>query len=541
MRFEFFTNESNLPGAAGRFLLGKNSPVAGRTDFLLSPILCDNELTGVEWTVSEDSVLNEAKIKLSKWQRVFVNRSLNMANIRAIGFDMDHTLALYNRDAFETLAFRKTLEKFIANGYPAELEQLRFDPNYVMRGLLVDRERGNLLKVDGHKYVKLAFHGHRKLSKEERHTLYNAESFKAAELLSIDTFFALSEVQLFVEIVDYMARNPGKITKTFAQVYQDLRHFIDLSHRDGSIKNEVIAHPEKFIELDKYLPDALVRLIESGKALFLLTNSTYDYTNVIMNYVLQGKHEDFPDWRDYFQYVFVGAGKPAFFTGSQPFYEVVTDTGLLRLHDGSLVERAVYHGGNANSFQRLTGIHGDEILYVGDHLYGDIIRSKSKFNWRTMLCVEELNTELPKLEECKELTSQIVASVSLLEACDEDLHMLSNKLRNYSEQIERATKRGDKKKAQYLTVEQEKLRERHTALTAEHEGLRAKTKALIAERESRIHPVWGELMKVGLEKSRFAQQLEQYACLYTSRASNFRFYSPFKRFTSALDTLPHDV
>ncbi len=487
-----------------------------------------------------DVRLNEAKLKLSKWQRIFVNRSLNMANIRAIGFDMDHTLALYNREAFENLAFRKTLEKFIQNGYPEELSLLKFDPNYVIRGLLVDRERGNLLKVDGHKYVKLAFHGHRKLSKEERHTLYNAESFKAAELLSIDTFFALSEVQLFVEIVEYMARNPGKIAKGFGEVYKDLRNFIDLSHRDGSIKTEVIANPEKFIEKDKSLAPALERLLESGKTLFLLTNSTWDYTNVIMTHLLDGLSPELPKWRDYFQYIFVGAGKPAFFTGSQPFYEVVTDSNLLKLHDGKLEHQAVYHGGNATAFQRLTGIHGDEIMYVGDHLYGDIIRSKQKFNWRTMICVEELNTELPKLEECKELTAQIVQSVSLLETCDEDLHMMSNKLRNYNDQIERANKRGDKKKAAYLAVELDKLRERHLSLAAEHEQLRQKTRSLIADRESRIHPVWGELMKVGLEKSRFAQQLEMYACLYTSRASNLRFYSPFKQFTSPLETLPHD-
>ena len=61
---------------------------------------------------------NRNTSRLKKWQRIFVNRSLNMGNIRAIGFDMDHTLVVYNREAFETLAFRETLKKFIASGYP---------------------------------------------------------------------------------------------------------------------------------------------------------------------------------------------------------------------------------------------------------------------------------------------------------------------------------------------------------------------------------------------------------------------------------------
>jgi 5'-nucleotidase len=464
-----------------------------------------------------------------------------MANIRAIGFDMDHTLAMYHRDAFEALAFGKTLEKFIQNGYPADLAELKFDPNYVIRGLLVDRQRGNLLKVDGHKYVKIAFHGHRRLSKEERHTTYNAESFKAGEFLSIDSFFALSEVQLFVEIVDYMARFPGKIHKTFAEVYQDLRYFIDLSHRDGSIKTEVMSHPERFIQRDKNLADALIRLLESGKELFLLTNSLWDYTDVLMSYILNGVNSDFPQWRDYFSYIIVGAGKPTFFTGTQPFYEVVTDSNLLRLHEGELLNGSVYHGGNAALLQSLTGIRGDQILYIGDHLYGDIIRSKARFNWRTMLCVEELSWELPKLEDCREITLGIVAHVAQLEAMDEDIQMLSTKIRYNTTHIERSSKESSKKRAQALQLDNEKYHERLTNLVEERERIQSQLKKMIIERESRIHPVWGELMKVGLEKSRFAQQLEQYACLYTSRVSNLRFYSPFKRFTSALDLLPHEL
>ena len=84
----------------------------------------------------------------NKTEQMFVNRSLNMASITSIGFDMDHTLARYNRVNFENLAFHKTLEKFIEAGYPQELSQLEFDPKFVIRGLLVDRAKGNLLKVD---------------------------------------------------------------------------------------------------------------------------------------------------------------------------------------------------------------------------------------------------------------------------------------------------------------------------------------------------------------------------------------------------------
>ena len=265
-----------------------------------------------------------------------------MANIRAIGFDMDHTLAQYRRDEFEALAFRATLDKFIAAGYPEQLAELRFDPHSVIRGLLVDRERGNLLKVDGHKYVKLAFHGKRRLDRDERHRLYNAESFKAQNFLSVDTFFALSEVQLFTEIVDYMGRNPHKIKKSFKEVYDDLRTFIDLSHRDGSIKNEVIRAPEKFVARDKFLPQALARMIDGEKALFLLTNSAWDYTDIIMQYLLENASPERASWREYFLFVIVGAGKPGFFTCNEPFTEVDPKTNKLKQHHGALRTDRIY-------------------------------------------------------------------------------------------------------------------------------------------------------------------------------------------------------
>lgn len=40
-----------------------------------------------------------------------------------------------------------------------------------------------------------------------------------------------------------------------------------------------------------------------------------------------------------------------------------------------------------------------QVLYVGDHIYGDILRSKKTLGWRTMLVVPELATELDILSK----------------------------------------------------------------------------------------------------------------------------------------------
>ena len=478
--------------------------------------------------------------KLEKWQRMYVNRSLNMDRIKAIGFDMDHTLVMYNREAFESLAFRETLKKFIEAGYPEELADLEFKANFLIRGLLVDMDRGNLLKVDGHKYVKTAFHGTTPLDKETRHRLYNSESFKAQEFLSVDTFFALSEVQLFVEIVDYMDANPKKIKKTYREVYGDLRRFIDLSHADGSIKNLVMADPGKFIRKDKYLATALMRLVDGGKTLFLLTNSGWDYTNRVMSYILDGEHEEFPSWRDYFEYTIVASGKPGFFTGTQPFLEVMTDSGLLRAHSGNLSPGRVYQSGNANLFQKVTKFRGDEILYVGDHIFGDIMQSKGKLNWRTLLVVEELEHELENLEKLKPVFHEIQKKTNEREALDEEIQKTRSKLMSINRHIQIAMRDSDTKKTHHLEKEREKYSSMVNGKTPILESLDNDIRDLLVQKESFLHPMWGELMKVGLERSRFAYQVEGFACVYTSRVSNLRFYSPQKRFSSFHDILPHD-
>ena len=472
-------------------------------------------------------------------QKIFVNRSLNMSSITSIGFDMDHTLAPYNRENFEALAFNKTLEKLIHGGYPEELSQLKFDPKFVIRGLLVDVDRGNLLKVDSHKYVKIAFHGRRKLDKKERHSLYNSESYKAQDFISIDTFFGLSEVQLYTEIVDYMNTHPGKIEKSFREIYLDVKQAIDLSHRDGTIKKNVLSAPEKYINKFEGRVNTLTRLIESGKDLFLMTNSHWEYTNTIMGFLFDSVHPEFSSWKSFFRYIIVGAGKPNFFTGNERFSRVL-ENGDLVPHDNELIMGEIYHGGNAKLFQNLTQQKGDEILYLGDHIYGDIIRSKELFNWRTLLVVEELDSELPLLQKLQQNFKDIKKKNTQRELQDETANVLRMQIRGLERRIRMSKLGSDQKKTNRL---EKKLNDAAKKLEKEEEKLRLlsqEIKNLLEQKDRFILPVWGELMRVGLEKSRFARQVELYACLYTSRFTNFRFYSPSKRFISHNDIMPHD-
>ena len=58
--------------------------------------------------------------------------------------------------------------------------------------------------------------------------------------------------------------------------------------------------------------------------------------------------------------------------------------------------------------------------------------------------------------------------------------------------------------------------------------------------EEGFNRYWGLIFKEGTENSRFGEQVEDYACIYTSRVSNFRFYSPNRHFRGPRDRMPHE-
>lgn len=60
--------------------------------------------------------------KIDIGKQIFCNRSLNMRNIVAVGFDMDYTLAQYKPETFETLAYEGTIKKLVNDlGYTHEV------------------------------------------------------------------------------------------------------------------------------------------------------------------------------------------------------------------------------------------------------------------------------------------------------------------------------------------------------------------------------------------------------------------------------------
>src|SRR3954471_2098509 len=101
--------------------------------------------------------------------KVYVNRTLNLKRIRYLGFDMDHTLVRYNSAAFEALAHRIMVEKLVADkGYPASVLKLDFSYDRAIRGLVIDKVEGNVLKLSRYSAIRVSYHGTKAIDYREQ-------------------------------------------------------------------------------------------------------------------------------------------------------------------------------------------------------------------------------------------------------------------------------------------------------------------------------------------------------------------------------------
>ncbi|GJM96782.1 hypothetical protein PR202_ga13648 [Eleusine coracana subsp. coracana] len=487
---------------------------------------------------------------ISIGKEVFCNRSLNMRNITAVGFDMDYTLAQYKPETFEALAYHGTIEKLVKDlDYPEELLTWEFDWKYMVRGLVLDKKRGNVLKMDRHKYVKVAYHGFRELAKEEKTAAYGStlirDSFDEPDYTLIDTLFSLGEAYLFAQLVDFMDSNPGKVPAgtDYPRMYRDVRSAIDLCHRDGTLKKMVAKDPARYINEDLAIVPMLEMIRKSGRSTFLVTNSLWDYTDVVMNYLCGPYTSDVGSglnhkWLEYFDVIITGSSKPGFFHDDNRagLFEVEPDSGKLlnadiqigsprSSHQHSKSLQKVYQGGNVGHLHRLLSIaSSSQILYVGDHIYGDILRSKKVLGWRTMLVIPELEHEVKLLSESKATRKELRHLRMERDAIEDRVHRLEWSLK--FEDLAENQRENLLSERDNLLQKREHVRRLHQETQRQH--------------HQKFHNVWGQLMKTGFQNSRFAHQVERFACLYSSQVTNFGLYSPNKYYRPSEDYMPHE-
>jgi hypothetical protein len=240
---------------------------------------------------------------------------------------------------------------------------------------------------------------------------------------------------------------------------------------------------------------------------------------------------EYPSWRHYFEYVLCSAGKPRWFQDGRPLME--RDGEILRPVKGPLERGKIYDGGNLVEFERLAGLTtGSSVLYVGDHIFGDILRSKKESSWHTAMIIPELDAEVEAHEVCEQ-------DLARQRALEEVRDKLENDLRYYQACYKELAK---------TPVDDSFGQTERVRVKRALDRVRAELRADVAEHEAladsiskRFHPYWGSLLKEQSEMSSFGLQVDLYADIYMRRVSCLRAYSPQQFFRSPYDLMPHEL
>lgn len=437
--------------------------------------------------------------------RVFVNRSLHLEKIKFFGFDMDYTLAEYKSPELESAAFKFAIERLISMGYPSAISDFEYDSKFAIRGLWFDTLHGNFLKVDPYGNILVCVHGFEFLKTHEIYDLYPNKFVQLNEqrIYVLNSLFNQPETYLLACIVDYFS-NSKEFTKTpdgvkknaddlfmpYRSIHTDIRHAFDWVHDQGSLKKETLSNLDKYIMKDERLPLLFDRMREHNKKIFLLTNSDYQYTDKIMDYLFDVKSANGRKWTKYFDYIVVDARKPLFFSEGTILRQVDTKTGALKIgaHVGPIEPGRVYSGGSCDVFTQLIGAKGRDVLYVGDHIFGDILKSKKKRGWRTFLVIPELQRELEVWENKNDLFVK--------------LQVLDIQLGDLYKDLDSSTN-----------------------IKPDLTQLRTDIRKTIHEMDM-SYGILGSLFRCGSRQTHFANQVTRFADIYGSTCLNL-FYYPF--------------
>ncbi|MEN0059262.1 MAG: HAD-IG family 5'-nucleotidase, partial [Bdellovibrio sp.] len=438
--------------------------------------------------------------------KVFVNRTLNLKKIRYIGVDMDHTLVRYNSENFERLSHTTMIQKLVKRGYPETLRKLTFDYNYAIRGLVIDRKMGNLLKLNRYTAIRASYHGLKPLDFKSHQKLYKSTyiDLSNSDYLAVDTSFSISLANLIAQIVELKDTDLTNKYPEYSQIADDVLDALDEAHRDGSLKEEVKKNLDHFIIKDPELVAGLEKYRRHGKKIFVLTNSDFHYTKLLLDYAVQPFLKEAKSWHELFEFVITFASKPKFFYESQKYLRVNPLDGTMTNMEGKLTP-GIYQGGNAKKFTADLDLAGDDILYIGDHIYGDILRLKKDCNWRTAMVIEELDEEVSNNKTAEPLIQEIETLMHKKEPLEDELTEL-------------------------MTLRIEKVVPvNETQIETLQKGISeidAQISQLIKKQQSMYNANWGQLMRAGNEESYFAYQLDRYACVYMEKLGDLLELSP---------------
>jgi hypothetical protein len=142
---------------------------------------------------------------------------------------------------------------------------------------------------------------------------------------------------------------------------------------------------------------------------------------------------------------------------------------------------------------------------------------KKRCDWRTALVLGGLDGELKAIQATRDIQAEI-----------DRLMTRKSYLEKKSDEAEMDRHFGGSTR---LTEEQ----------VAELDRLNTGISELLDELKPHFNPYWGEILRAGSEESRYAEQVEKYACIYMTRVSDLYDHSPRTYFRPPRRMLAHEL
>mmetsp|Transcript_20072 Transcript_20072/g.37310 ORF Transcript_20072/g.37310 Transcript_20072/m.37310 type:complete len:745 (-) Transcript_20072:255-2489(-) len=358
---------------------------------------------------SIERLLNAALTLLIKNQKAFLGQGNTPLHCRAydwIGFDLDFTLAEYDKELTREIQFNaamKHLESCNSPYLPRSQKTLTHDLDmFFHKGLVLDAKFGYVLALDQNACVTYGFCGLRPLLLEEMCEAGYLDKFRrvsqpldakmdaVAESKSTKRFLVLHTgfeqilapllVALLRELSEEQQANRAERLQVLDEV-KTTAMFIQSRFCSYGLETALSQPGNLVVRPDKRVKTWLSKLkSRAGTHLFLLTNSDWEHADLVMSQLYGEK------WPQLFDLVVVSASKRRFF---DPTYDAALT--VPRLPE-SVPASNVMQGGTVTRLAselaaRTPGPSSDtpqRILYVGDHLEQDVQAPSALGGWATL-------------------------------------------------------------------------------------------------------------------------------------------------------------
>ncbi|CAF3313491.1 unnamed protein product [Rotaria socialis] len=423
---------------------------------------------------------------------IFSNNELDLQKIKVYGFDFDYTLARY-KPALHSLIYDNAKTFLVKNlRYPDQLMNFCFRPGMGARGLHLDIKRGWLMKVDSYHNIQLGtvYRGMNAIPDDEVIAAHHGTKLsvdvvgylgRTTNMFQFVDIFSIPEITLLRDVTQYFIDNSIPFGSEY--VHYDVSEAVAAFHKSGMMHQIVGEDVETYFEENVRLKPFLQHLHDGNKQIFLITNSTYWYVNRGMTYLLGD------NWRDFFDVIICQARKPSFFgVEKRPFREIDVNKNSKSWNLVNKLEHGkVYVEGNLANLIEMTHWKGNDVLYIGDHIYGDLADLFLKYGWRTSAILEEVEDEINIMNS--DSFQQTIQWLNVLQWLINQLQVI-------------AGSEADLLMKSWVT---------------EREEEKAKSRDL-------FNPYFGSVFRTHTVPTYFHRRLARFADVYTSNVCNFHHY-----------------